>query len=91
VIAENRFVAARDGMNAEFIDPEADRRVRARVLVEEVMDACRPHAEALRCATELERVRGVAHHSGAQRQLDAARGPERPQGLVRSLTDRFLT
>jgi carboxylate-amine ligase len=91
VIDENRFVAARDGMKAEFIDPESNRRVPARELVEEVIDACHPHAEALGCATELERVRRLAHHSGAERQLAAARGPERLQGLIRALCERFLT
>jgi carboxylate-amine ligase len=91
VIDENRFVAARDGMKAEFINPESERRVPALELVEDVIDACRPHAEALGCATELERVRRLAHHSGAHRQLDAARGPERLQGLIRTLSERFLT
>ena len=83
-------MAARDGVNAEFIDPECDRRVPARELVEDVIDACRPHAQALGCVDELERVGEMAHHSGAQRQLQAARGPQRLHGLVRTLCEAFL-
>src|SRR5439155_29217 len=36
VLEENRFLAARDGMAAEFVDPRTRKRVPARVLAEEM-------------------------------------------------------
>ena len=55
VLDENRFLAARDGMDAELIEPELGRRVPARELLADLVAVCRPHAEALGCAAELER------------------------------------
>ena len=54
VLDENRFLAARDGMDAELIEPELGRRVPARELLADLLAVCRPHAEALGCAAELD-------------------------------------
>jgi len=89
VLDENRFLAARDGMDAEFIDPTQARRVPARGIVDELLGACAPHAKELGCATELDRVRGLAETTGARRQLDGARGSHRLPGLVEELAERF--
>ena len=55
VLNENRFLAARDGMEAELIAHDLNERIPARDLLEDLLVLCRPHAEALGCATELDR------------------------------------
>jgi carboxylate-amine ligase len=72
VLAENRFLAARDGMDAELIEPELGRRVPARELLADLVTICRPHAEALGCAAELDGVMRLSERTGAQRQLEQA-------------------
>jgi glutamate---cysteine ligase / carboxylate-amine ligase len=73
VIDENRFLAARDGMDALLIDLESGELVPALVHLEKLVEACRPHAEALGCARELSSLRLLAASTGAARQLAAAR------------------
>ncbi len=91
VLDENRFLAARDGMTAELIDPGAERRVPVRQLAAELLDACAEHATDLGCSDELEAVRELAERTGAARQLDLARHAERLPGLVAALADDFST
>jgi glutamate---cysteine ligase / carboxylate-amine ligase len=91
VLVENRFLAARDGMNARLIDPAGERRVAARAQLEELLDICAPHAEALGCAAELDGVRRLAARTGADRQLELARDEARLPGLVAALADAFLS
>ena len=86
---ENRFLAARDGMDAELIDPVRECRVPARELLEQLLEACAPHARELGCERELEPVRTMTHETGAVRQLRMARGVNRLQGLVETLADEF--
>jgi carboxylate-amine ligase len=90
VLAENRFLAARDGMEAELIAPELDERVPARGLLEELLIACRPHAEALGCAEQLEGVTRLAEKTGARRQLELSRSLGSLPRLVGVLADDFL-
>jgi carboxylate-amine ligase len=89
VLDENRFLAARDGMNAGLVDPDRERRVSVRLLLEDAVAACQPHARALGCAAELDLVAPLAEQGGARRQLEIAREPERLEGLVRRLADAF--
>ena len=72
-LAENRFLAARDGMDAQLLDPAGGRLVPAREALAELLEACAPHAEALGCAAELALVPQLARSSGADRQLSLAR------------------
>jgi carboxylate-amine ligase len=90
VLIENRFLAARDGMDARLIDPARERRVPARAQLEELLEICAPHAEALGCAAELEGIRPLAARTGADRQLEIARDEARLPGLVAALADAFL-
>ena len=90
VLIENRFLAARDGMDARLIDPARERRVPARAQLEELLEICAPHAEALGCAVELEGIRPLAARTGADRQLEIARDEARLPGLVAALADAFL-
>jgi carboxylate-amine ligase len=56
VLAENRFLAARDGVEATLIEPERAIQRPVREQVAELLEAARPHALALGCAEELEDV-----------------------------------
>jgi carboxylate-amine ligase len=68
VLDENRFLATRDGMRAEFIDPEGERRRPAREALDDLLAACAPHAADLGCAAELAAVAALADDPGDQRQ-----------------------
>jgi carboxylate-amine ligase len=87
---ENRFLAARDGMGAELIDVELERRVPAREMALRLVEACAPHARALGCERELDGVVAMAERTGADRQLDGARGPDFLRGLVAGLADQYV-
>ncbi len=91
VLDENRFLAARDGMAARLIDPEGGQLVPVRETVHELVAGCRPHARALGCASELERVHLLADSNGARRQRNFAAAHGRLDRLVSNLADRFLT
>jgi len=90
VLAENRFLAARDGMEAELIAHELDRRVPAKALLEELLLLCRSHAEDLGCAPELESVARLADRTGARRQLELSRTLGSLPRVVAVLADDFL-
>jgi carboxylate-amine ligase len=68
VIQENRFLAARDGLDARFIDPVAERRVPGRVWLEDLLRAGRPHAQQLGCEDVLDRLADSSWETGAERQ-----------------------
>jgi len=89
VLDENRFLAARDGMNAELIAPIPECRVPAREQLEALLEACAPHASALGCENELAPARRMGTRTGAQRQLEIARRGNRLKGLVQSLAEAF--
>jgi carboxylate-amine ligase len=90
VLAENRFLAARDGMDADLIEPELGRRVPARELLADLVSVCGPHADALGCRDQLERVRGLGERTGAQRQLELSRRLGSLPRVVAVLADDFL-
>lgn len=68
IVAENRFVAARDGMGAELIDHRTQRRRPAREALAELLDACVPCAAALGCTEELWAAKALADDPGDERQ-----------------------
>jgi carboxylate-amine ligase len=88
VLAENRFLAARDGMRAAFIGGRAGRRTAGEAL-EGRIEACRPYAEALGCRAELAAVAALAADPGdvRQRRLVTREGLG---GLVAGLVDDFV-
>jgi carboxylate-amine ligase len=89
VLEENRFLAARDGMEAELIDPIAERRVAVRELLEPLLEALAPHAYALGCHRQLQTVKLLSETPGSAAQLAVARGPKRLRGLVERLAEVF--
>jgi glutamate---cysteine ligase / carboxylate-amine ligase len=91
VLAENRFLAARDGMDAQLIDPEACCLIPAREILDCLLADCRPFALALGCAGALDRVPRLAAANGAERQRALVARSGSLDDLVVSLADRFLT
>jgi carboxylate-amine ligase len=67
---ENRFLAARDGMDARFIDSEW--RVPARLALAQLVQAGREHAQELGCEDALDHLAETAGHGGAARQVEIA-------------------
>src|SRR3954469_2310647 len=74
LIEENRFLAARDGMQALLIDVASGGRIAAFDQLDQVLAACRPWADVLRCGRELEDVRRLGACNGAARQVAHAHG-----------------
>ena len=90
VLAENRFLAARDGMDARLIDPATRRLTPARELLESLLADCRPHALALGCADAVDDVPRLAAANGAARQRAFAARHGSLDQLVAALVDQFL-
>jgi carboxylate-amine ligase len=88
-LEENRFLATRDGLDAAFVDPRAERRQPVRERLAVLLEACRPHADALGCRHELELVGALAADPGPARQRAAARGPKGLPGLMGTLQAEF--
>jgi carboxylate-amine ligase len=91
VLEENRFLAARDGMDANLIEPELGRRVPARELLADLVAVCGPHAKALGCEAELGEVLRLSERTGAQRQIEQARALGSLPRLVGLLASDFLS
>jgi carboxylate-amine ligase len=89
VLDENRFIAARDGVDARLIDAHEERRVPLKVQVRDLLDACAPHAADLGCEAELAGIEDLAERGGAERQVARARADERLPGLVEALAADF--
>lgn len=67
-LAENRFLAARDGIGAWLVEGKQPRMRPAVELVAELLDECRPVAATLGCRRELEAVATLAANPGHARQ-----------------------
>jgi glutamate---cysteine ligase / carboxylate-amine ligase len=89
VLDENRFLAARDGMDAELIDLAAGRKVPARDLLGGLMAVARDHAEDLGCLDALESIDVLAAHGGASWQRRLGESESLPEVVVQ-ISDRFL-
>jgi carboxylate-amine ligase len=68
VLDENRFLASRDGVRANLIDPRACRRRPLVDWVDELLEACAPHAADLGCEAELASVGRLVAEPGEARQ-----------------------
>jgi carboxylate-amine ligase len=90
VLAENRFLAARDGMDARLIDPGVRRMIPVREVLAAMVADCRPHAIALGCASDLDRVPRLAAANGAERQRAFVSRNPRLDDLVANLAEAFL-
>ena len=88
VLAENRFIAARDATAAELIDPVNASLVPLPRLLDDVLTATRPHAVALDAVQELDEVRTLMLAPEPRRQERLAASAGVPQ-LVADLAARF--
>jgi glutamate---cysteine ligase / carboxylate-amine ligase len=88
VLAENRFLAARDGLDARLIAPPERRLVPARVQLNDLVARCRAHAGALGCEYELDQVGRIAVANGAECQRARARVGGLVE-LVKALSELF--
>ncbi len=89
LLAENRFLAARDGMRAQFLDAELEGQISAQETLSATLEACAQHAEELGCREELEGARELSRNPGAERQREQARETTGLTGLVAALADAF--
>jgi glutamate---cysteine ligase / carboxylate-amine ligase len=89
VLAENRFLATRDGMEARLLDPSIEGLRPVRHSVDELLRATRPHADALGCRDDLEAVSTLSASPGFIHQLDLAERHGGLPGLVRELAAEF--
>jgi carboxylate-amine ligase len=89
VLAENRFLAARDGVDAYLIDPatESLRPVNDQLI--ELLQSVHHHAAALGCLEQLARVQALAAAPGASRQRAHPTGEEGLERLVAKLAGMF--
>jgi glutamate---cysteine ligase / carboxylate-amine ligase len=93
VVAENRFIAARDGMGAALVDPDGGPPALRPVgdTLAQLVDVCRPFARALGCVGELSRVPVLAEAPGADRQRAMAERAGSLEGLVEALSVEFVS
>jgi glutamate---cysteine ligase / carboxylate-amine ligase len=89
LLEENRFRAARDGVEAQLIDPQMRRLVPVRAIVERLVEECRPHATALRCASALENLDLRLSANGAHRQRACA-SRHGVAAVVPALAEQFV-
>ena len=89
VLDENRFLAARDGIQAQLLDPHRDRCVPAAGRLATLVDACWPHARELGCARELALLAHLAGDPGAARQRAIASEASALPGLLQTLQAEF--
>jgi carboxylate-amine ligase len=70
MLDENKWLAARYGLDAELVDLPGTQRVSARELVRRELSALREHAQELGCSAQLEGVCELLDGgTGAERQL----------------------
>jgi carboxylate-amine ligase len=89
-LAENRFLAARDGVHAALIEPEHGTRRPVGELTDAAVAQCRAHAQDLGCTNELEAVTELARHGAADRQREIA-GRHGLTEVVRAAAASFAT
>jgi carboxylate-amine ligase len=89
VLAENRFIAARDGVHARLIDPALERLVPVTEVLENLMPALAPHANRLGCRDALEDVSALVRESGSDEQRRVREELGSLAGLVEFLASGF--
>ena len=86
LVAENRWLAARHGLHALFVDARADGAVTARVAIEELLDRIADDAVELGSTAALEHIETIAREgTAADRQLALSRHGASLEEVVESL------
>jgi glutamate---cysteine ligase / carboxylate-amine ligase len=89
VLAENRFLAARDGCDVRMIDPATESLRPMREQLAELLRAARPHADALRCREQFDQIGALAASPGAASQRARAMGETGLVGMIAGLATGF--
>ena len=89
-IGENRWWAARDGLDAELADLETGERRPLRDRLTELIDGLAPTAHELGCERELDVAEQLVRENGAVRQRRVAAERGGAHGLVEWLASRWL-
>jgi glutamate---cysteine ligase / carboxylate-amine ligase len=88
-IAENSWLAARDGIDAELIDLDHGERISLRDSIRGLLVELAPVASALGCQRELALISALADQNGAARQREVAVDRDLA-GVVGWLASQFL-
>ena len=88
IAKQNKWQAARYGMDANFVDFDTMLAVPARQVTRRLVDHCAPWAERLGCAKELGYIDDIIEHgSGATRQQQTFRKSGDGSSVVQSVLD----
>jgi carboxylate-amine ligase len=90
LLEESRFLAARDGMAADLIDPVTGARRAARDWLADLLQDCGPIGHRLGSAPALAGATGLAEDPGDVRQRALA-GGRSLTGVVAALSDEFVS
>ena len=88
-IEENRFRAARDGVEATLIDPGSGELRPVHEIVRRAVDACQPDATALGCEEQLAAVEAIVDDPPAARQRREAGDPPDLDRLTEALAGMY--
>ena len=92
IAKQNKWHAARFGMEASFVDPDTMKAVSAVDMVRNLIDRCTPYAEKLGCAEELAGINDIIENgTGASRQRDVLERTGDMREVVRYLIKRQAT
>ena len=91
VLEENRFLAFRDGIEAQLLDPVSQRRRPARRILRELLEAARPHASDLGCEQMLDGLETLLHDPGPARQRRVVSVSGRLESVIERLVDSFAS
>jgi carboxylate-amine ligase len=88
MLDENKWLAARHGLEGELVDLPATDRVQAKELTRRLMDRLRPHAEELGSATEFDWVEDILENgTGSARQEVIYEANHDLREVVREIVD----
>jgi glutamate---cysteine ligase / carboxylate-amine ligase len=88
MLDENKWLAARHGLESDLVDLPGTARVPARELARRLLDRLRPHAEELGSAEELACVEDLLEHgNGASRQVVVFEANHDLREVVREIVD----
>ena len=89
LVRQNKWRAARYGLDAELVDSETHQLVPARQLISSMCDQFRETAEDLNCVDELKEMKRFAtEKTWAQRQLDQLNGSGQSLALVNWMVEQ---
>ena len=88
IAKQNKWHAARFGMDADFVDPDSMKAVSATEMVRNLLERCGPHAERLGCAAELDGINDILENgTGAARQREILRRTGDMREVVKGLIE----